>query len=414
MRGAGPYDDLCRGDVSGTFSRSCSRLVFIVYYVVSMRIVVNGRFSGVKTGVGRVIENLFSSLQHIDHENEYFIYVNEEFREFVRFTNPRFHLISNGIPAGNSLLNHLWTQTGFLLGIMRQHADVVILPQINLYLIKLAPTILFQHDLIEHYVPNQKWYKLLFRRLAYPLALKLADKVVCVSENTLNDVKKIYHLPDRKLVVIRNGVDLSLFRQVDREAARQHVRAKFGIGDTYILYTGTLTHPQKNLLRLIDAYENLRQRGVTLQLVLAGGNGKDADLIHQRIRELGSGANIVCTGYVRDEDLPFLYNAATVFCFPSLYEGFGLPVLEAMACGCPVVTSNTSSLPEVAGDAALLVDPVRSSDIAEAMYLMITNKQLNRAYAEKGLQRAKCYTWERAAHELLAIIRMVTQRPAAW
>ena len=177
-----------------------------------MRVVVNGRFSGRKTGVGRVIENLLINLQHLDRENEYFIYVNEEFKNFVHFTNPRFHLISNGIPAANSALNHLWTQTAFLLNIFRHKAGLVILPQINLYMIKLAPTILFQHDLIEHYVPNQKWYKLLFRRIAFPLALRLSDKIVSVSENTQLDVKKIYHVPDQKLCVIYNGVDPAVFR----------------------------------------------------------------------------------------------------------------------------------------------------------------------------------------------------------
>jgi glycosyltransferase involved in cell wall biosynthesis len=370
-----------------------------------MNIVVNGRFSGAKTGVGRMIESLFLSLQEIDRENEYFIYVNEEFRDFIRFTNPNFHLISNGVPAANSLLNHLWTQTGFLRSIRRHKADVVILPQINLYLIKLAPTILFQNDLIEHYIPSQKWYKLLFRRLAYPLALALSDRVVCISENTRNDVKKIYHVPDRKLAVIRCGVNMSLFRPVDRVAARQHVRTKFGIGDDYILYTGTLMHPQKNLLRLLDAYELLARRGTAHKLVLAGGDGKDARLIHQRIQELGAGGNIVCTGYVQDADQPYLYSAATVFCFPSLYEGFGLPVLEAMACGCPVVTSSTSSLPEVAGEAALLVDPIKTDDIAEALYRMTTDEHLRREYAAKGFEQVKNFSWERSAQGLLDEIR---------
>lgn len=378
-----------------------------------MRIVVNGRFSGRKTGVGRVIENLFMSLQHIDRENEYFIYVNEEFKDFIRFTNPRFHLVSNGIPADNSLLNHLWTQTGFVWSIIKLKADLVILPQINLYVFKLAPTILFQHDLIEHHIPNQKWYKLLFRRLAFPLALRLSDVVVSVSENTRNDVKNIYQVPDSKLTVIRNGVDLSVFRPIEREAAQHYVRSKFGIDDDYILYTGTLTLPQKNLLRLVDAYHTLTLRGVRHRLVLTGGDGKDTHLIHQKVAELGLGDRITFTGYAPDEDLPCLYNAATAFCFPSLYEGFGLPVLEAMACGCPVVTSNSSSLREVGGDAALLVDPLDSGAIAEALYNLITNDELMREYSAKGLKRAGQFTWGRAGRQLLDTINAVAQQAGA-
>lgn len=378
-----------------------------------MKIVVNGRFSGRKTGVGRVIENLFKSLQDIDLENEYFIYVNEEFKDFIHFTNPRFHLISNGIPAGNSLLNHLWTQTGFVYSIFAQKADLVILPQINLYMFKLAPTILFQHDLIEHHIPNQKWYKLLFRRLAFPLAMRLSDVIVSVSENTRNDVKHIYHVPDRKLAVIRNGVDLSLFRPVDRDVAKQHVRSKFGIDDDYILYTGTLTLPQKNLLRLVDAYHALTLKGVRHQLVMTGGKGKDAHLIHQKVAELGLGQRVLFTGYTPDEDLPYLYSAATVFCFPSLYEGFGLPVLESMACGCPVVTSNSSSLCEVSGDAALLVDPLDSGAIAEAVCTLITHDELRTEYSAKGLERARQFSWDRAGKQLLDTINTVGRQAAS-
>jgi glycosyltransferase involved in cell wall biosynthesis len=310
-------------------------------------------------------------------------------------------------------LNHLWTQTGFVCSIFAQKADLVILPQINLYLFKLAPTILFQHDLIEHHIPNQKWYKLLFRRLAFPLAMRLSDVIVNVSENTRNDVKHIYHVPDHKLAVIRNGVDLSLFRPVSREAAKQHVRSKFGIEDDYILYTGTLTLPQKNLLRLVDAYHALTLKGLRQRLVLTGGTGKDAHLIHQKVAELGLGHRVTFTGYAQDEDLPYLYSAATVFCFPSLYEGFGLPVLESMACGCPVVTSNSSSLREVGGDAALLVDPFDSGAIAEALYNLLINDELRLEYSARGLERAQLFTWERAGRQLLDTINAVGRQAAS-
>ncbi len=374
-----------------------------------MRIVVNGRFSGRKTGVGRVIENLFKALQHIDRKNEYFIYVNKEFGNFIRFTNPRFRLISNGIAGSASIMNHIWTQTGFLWSIIRHRADVVVLPQINLFIVKLAPTIIFQHDLIEYHIPNQKWYKLLFRRMAFPLALRLSDRIVSVSENTRTDVKKIYGVADEKLSVIRNGVDLELFKPKDRVAARSYVRSKFGVEQEYLLYTGTLALPQKNLLRLVDAFDLLVKRGAQHRLVLAGGEGKDANLIRRRVLDRGLTERVVFTGYVDDEDLPYLYSAADVFCFPSLYEGFGLPVLEAMACGCPVVTSATSSLPEVAGDAALLVDPLSIDAIANAIERLISDNALQQKCREQGLRNAEQFSWKRAAEELLATINDVKQ-----
>ncbi len=369
-----------------------------------MRIVVNGRFSGSKTGVGRVIENLFLHLERLDTENEYFIYVNREFSDFVRFKNPKFHLLSNGVPAGNSLLNHIWTQTGFLSEIRRRKADVVILPQINLFVLKMAPTILFQHDLIEYYLPNQKWYKLLFRKIAFPPALRLADRIVCVSENTRKDVERIFKITVGKLEVIPNGVDMSLFRKLNSAEVKDIVERKYGVKGDFILYTGTLTLPQKNLLRLVEAYDLVVRKGLKHKLVLVGGDGKDAHLIHRKVKELKLTERVIFTGYVPDENLPYFYNSASVFCFPSLYEGFGLPVLEAMACGCPIVTSNISSLPEVAGDAALLADPRNTEKIAGALFRLLESEELRRTCIARGFRQAEKFSWEDSAKKLLALI----------
>ena len=379
-----------------------------------MKIVVNGRFSGRKTGVGRVIENLFDQLQHLDDENEYFIYVNKEFVDFIDVTNPRFHVLSNGITAGNSLLNHLWTQTGFLYNILKHRADMVILPQINLFLFKLAPTILFQYDLIEYHVPNQKWYKMLFRKMTFPVALNLADKIVCIAESGKNDVEKVFGIPDGKISVVYCGVDTKVFTQIDTQTASDFIRRQYDINDKFILFTGTLTHPQKNLIRLVEAYRILVDKGVTHKLVLVGGKGKDADLIIKRIDELQLAENVIISGYVPDEDLPYFYSAASLFCFPSLYEGFGIPVLEAMACGCPVVTSNTSSLPEVAGDAALLVDPYKADEIAEGLYQLVSNEQVRNKCIINGFQQVRKFTWDRAGRQLLDTIHEVARQSAAY
>lgn len=378
-----------------------------------MRIVVNGRFSGRKTGVGRVIENLLINLQHLDQENEYFIYVNKEFVDFINISNDKFHLISNGVPAANSVLNHLWTQTGFLYSILKHRADLVVLPQINLFIVKLAPTILFQHDLIEYQLSSQKWYKQLFRKAAFPVAFKLSDRIVCVSENTRRDIRELFQVSEHKLATVLNGVDTGTFEKKEARQARDVISAKFGINDNnLILHTGTLTHPQKNLIRLVEAYKMLVDKGAPHKLVLVGGRGKDADLIFKRIEELHLTGNVITPGYVPDEDLPYFYSAATVFCFPSLYEGFGLPVLEAMACGCPVVASNSSSLPEVAGNAALLVDPYSAHDIARALHDLISNEQFRDDCIRKGFQQARQFSWDRSGRKLLAAMQEVAGRRA--
>lgn len=369
-----------------------------------MKIVVNGRFSDRKTGVGRVIENLLIYLQRIDNRNEYFIYVNKEFEHFLENRSPTFHIISNGIPAGNMLLNHLWTQTGFIYAILKHRADVVLLPQINLYIFKLAPTILFQHDLIEYYVTNQRWYKMLFRRIAYPLAIKLSDRIIGVSENTVRDIKKFFNVPDSKLDLIYNGADDS-FKPLDRKHSKKYISDRYGINDNFILYVGTLTLPQKNLLRLVEAYEKVIKKGIDVKLVMVGRRWKDCEKIFDLVAGKGLQNSVIFTEYAPDEDLPYFYNSAEVFCFPSIYEGFGLPVLEAMACGCPVVTSNVSSLPEVVGDAGIMIDPYSVEELSGALLKMLTDEKARERYIAAGLEQCKKFSWEESAKKLLQIIQ---------
>jgi len=369
-----------------------------------MKIVVNGRFSDRKTGVGRLIEGLLVNLQKIDFNNEYYVYVNREFTDFIKITNPNFHLISNGIAAGNMIMNHIWTQTGFIYEIIKKKADIVLLPQINLFLFKLAPTILYQHDLIEYYIQNQKWYKMLFRKVTYPIGLKLADKIVGVSQNTINDVKKFFNVPDHKLNMIYNGFESRSFRPLDKSDAKSILKAKYGIDWKFILYVGTLTLPQKNLLRLVEAYDNILKKGINIKLVMVGRKWKDCEKIFNMVAEKGLNDSVIFTEYVPDEDLPYFYNSAEVFCFPSIYEGFGLPVLEAMACGCPVVTSNVSSLPEVVGDAGILIDPYNVNEISNALLKLLTDENLREKYIAAGLEQCKKFSWENSANMLFSLI----------
>jgi glycosyltransferase involved in cell wall biosynthesis len=369
-----------------------------------VNIVVNGRFSAFKTGVGRVLENYLVHLARIDTRNDYYIYVNPEFVDLFDLGNPRFRVISNGVPAGASLKNHLWTQTGFVKAVRRHAADLVILPQINLYVRKLAPTLLFQHDLIEYHVANQVITKMLFRKFAIPHAIKLADRILCVSQNTVEDMKRFLGVPAEKMVMVHSGINHEQIYPRDAAEAEKVARERYGMGKAFLLYVGTLTLPQKNLVRLVEAFDAVRKRGHDVELLLAGAFGKDHERILQRIEELGLREHVRTPGYVADEDLPYLYSAARAFCFPSLYEGFGLPVLEAMACGCPSVTSNVSSLPEVAGDGAKLVDPHDVEGIAGALSEMLTDEAQREAYSRRGIAQAQKFCWPDAAAKLLEVI----------
>jgi glycosyltransferase involved in cell wall biosynthesis len=181
---------------------------------------------------------------------------------------------------------------------------------------------------------------------------------------------------------------------------------EYGVEPPYILYVGAL-ESRKNLPRLLEAYARLRAWSPQWRLVIVGARKWKFSPIFDTVQRLALEGHVTFTGYVADEHLPALFTGADLFAFPSLYEGFGLPVLEAMACGAPVVTSNTSSLPEVAGDAALLVDPYDVEQIAQAMWLVLSQPALAAQLRAKGLARAAQFTWERTARETIAVYERV-------
>jgi glycosyltransferase involved in cell wall biosynthesis len=236
-----------------------------------------------------------------------------------------------------------------------------------------------------------------------PRFLRAADAVIAVSECTKRDAIRFYRIPEEKITVIYEGVN-PRFRPASPEAIAA-VRARYGLPERFILYVGTI-EPRKNLTTLLEAFHHLLAT-YDLRLVIVGKKGWLYERFFRRLRELGLENRVLFTGYVPDEDLPAIYSAADLFVFPSLYEGFGLPVLEAMACGTPVICSNTSSLPEVAGDAALLVDPTDARALTGAMEQVLTNERLWATLRAKGMERARGFTWEKAAYRTWEVYQQV-------
>lgn len=369
-----------------------------------MNIIVNARFGVKKTGIGRVIESLLNELSKIDTTNKYFIYTNEEFTNEFKFENQNFTIISNGVSANNIIKNHLWTQIGMYKAIKKHKADLLILPGITFFWRKKIPTVLFQHDLIEYYIPNQIWYKLLFRKLTFPITFRFVDKIVGVSQNTLNDLRNIFKIKESKLEVIYNGVDVSLFKKTDRNYANKVLAKKYNINSNFILYVGSITEPQKNLVKLVEAFSLLKKKGIKDKLVLVGNNGNNSHLVYDEINKLNLVNEVVHVGYVPDEDLKFFFSCAELFAFPSLYEGFGLPVLEAMACGCPCLTSNNSSLGEIAKGAAILIEPKCVKSIFSGMLKFYEEPEIKKQLIIDGLNRSKEYSWNKSGKQLLQLI----------
>jgi glycosyltransferase involved in cell wall biosynthesis len=192
-------------------------------------------------------------------------------------------------------------------------------------------------------------------------------------------------------------------KPVGNESLIERVKARYGIRGDYILYVGTL-QPRKNLRRLLKAYAMVQKRDETPCLVIAGRKGWLYDQIFQQVERLGLETEVIFPGYVPQDDLPTLLSGACFFVFPSLYEGFGLPVLEAMACGTPVLCSNVSSLPEVAGNVALLVDPLDVESMAEAMNRLLQDEGLRAQLVERGFQQVRQFSWDRCARETLTVL----------
>lgn len=369
-----------------------------------MNIVINARFGVRKTGIGRVIESLLMNIASKDSANNYYIYVNKEFVNQFNFKNDNFKVISNGVSAHDMILNHIWTQIGMYKALKLHKADLLILPGITLFWRKVVPTILFQHDLIEYYIPNQKWYKLLFRKLTFPIALRLADKIVCVSNNTLDDVMKIFKINDKKLELIYNGVDYGMFKNTNKKDSKLFLKEKYGVNNDYLLYVGTLTQPQKNIVRLIQAFSKLKLEGCNEKLLLVGNKGKDSHLILNEIEKIELTNEIIIIGYVEDSDLKYFYSGADLFVFPSMYEGFGLPVLEAMTCGCPCLTSENSSLGEIAKDAAILVNPESIESIYLGLKKFYDEPNLKEQLIINGKKKSLYFNWDTSGDKFLKLI----------
>jgi glycosyltransferase involved in cell wall biosynthesis len=268
-----------------------------------------------------------------------------------------------------------------------------------------ARLVLTVHDLsYELYPETFPMNRALFLKLTRWSARRAAA-VIAVSESTKRDLVRLYGLPPEKIHVVMNGVSSSFRPPSPEDVAR--VRARFGVRGDYVLSVAA-RQPRKNLARLTEAFLSARRRGdFNLRLVLVGGRAWGPSDMAGEAAEAVRRGDILLTGYVEEADLPGLYGGAAVFAYPSLYEGFGLPVAEAMACGTPVLTSNVSSLPEVGGDAAVYADPLSVAEISRALWETASNPERRREMRARGLERARLFSWDAAARKTLAVYDVV-------
>ena len=305
----------------------------------------------------------------------------------------------------------LWTHLRLSWEMLSRPPDLLFVPSHVLPLVHPRLSVVTVHDLGYHYFPEAHTLSQnVYLRWSTHYNALTATRVLADSEATRQDLLKLYGIPGEKIVVVYPGRDEGI-APVAEEAALSTIRTRYGLNDAYLLYVGTL-HPRKNLVRLTQAFAALLRllasavpsQASGLQLVLAGQRGWLHDEIWNQIKRLGLQDRVILTGYVPDADLPGLLSGALAFVFPSLYEGFGLPVLEAMACATPVVCSNVSSLPEVVGEAALQVDPLDVEAWTGALYRIVTDAGLRRALIEQGSMQMRHFSWRRCAEEALRVL----------
>jgi glycosyltransferase involved in cell wall biosynthesis len=374
-----------------------------------VKIGIDCQFCGISTGIGQYTSYLVAGLSKC---------VSAEARLTLVVGRNRPYAVSSGtvrvtrVPPTNRLV---WANL-YAPWIMRSERFDLYHALDNLSLPLFWPKgktryVLTVHDLIPLLFPqsvkkrHEYYFRLAIRRL-----LKLADAIIVDSAYTRDRIAERFNMFADKVSVVYPGVDTLRFRPLADKSITHGIRARYGIGDNpYLLYVGNI-EPRKNLSVVISAYaEMLKSRELKSKprLVIAGADSGLCNDVFALPASLGLSRSVSFIGPVSDEELPLLYAGASVFLFPSLHEGFGLPVLEAMACGTPVVTSNVTSLPEIAGDAAVVIDPANTRELSDAMMRVLTHESLAEELREKGLDRASRFTWEETARQTLQVYKRV-------
>ncbi len=379
-----------------------------------MRIGINALFlQQPATGIGQHLYHLLQGLDEADRENIY-VLLSPRFHKPTTTRIPelssRFHNVQ-GVSAlarlGENFEKLWWEQVGLLQACRREKLDLLHCPYFASPILSSIPTVVTIHDVIPLLLPE---YSAHLAGRAYTwlsaLAARRARAVIAVSECSKRDIVRTLGLPAERVHVIGNAVDPS-YQPVRDPRLLSSVRERYNLGERFILYFGGFD-VRKNVHRLIKAYDRIREKfDEPHQLVLAGRFRLVAHRLYPDprvlVRELGLESDVIFTGQIREQDKAPLYSAATVFAFPSLYEGFGMPVLEAMACGAPVVTSNSSALPEVAGDAAVLVDPEDVTAIGEAILGLVQDPARRAALGAAARARAAHFSWSAVAAQTLEV-----------
>jgi glycosyltransferase involved in cell wall biosynthesis len=353
-------------------------------------------------GPGEYSRSLVSALLRIDRVNEYYLFLPNaalaaRYREF-----PNAHPV---VLTTRSKL--LFDQVAIPRAVRKYGCDVVINLKHSVPLFTGAPAIFVMHGADWLAFPqNYYLFDRLYHKVSLPLFCRKAARIISVSHDATRIAVDRLNLPPSKVATVYHGFRTD-FKRVEDPERLAGARARYKLPERFILYVGRI-YPMKNVRGLVEAFARLRDR-IPHSLVICGIKHYKTESDFAAIDQHSLHDRVIPTGFVEEEDLPALYSMADVFVLPSLYEGFGIPLLEAMACGCPIVTSTQGSCPEVVDGAGVLVDPRDSADIAEGIYKVLTDRELAAGLVAEGYQRVAQFSWEKCAGETLDVIASVAR-----
>jgi glycosyltransferase involved in cell wall biosynthesis len=363
-----------------------------------MRIAVDARganwYKG--TGIGTYTENILRQLLNIDKENYYHLYWSGD-------NYDRYNTENSKVVMTSKKHRRFFQQTYFPNNIKKEKIDIFHIPQNG---IGLSPdvdckTVITIHDLIPYRMPETVGRSYLMEFLKeVPSLIESCDGIITVSEWSKQDILKFFAVDENKIYVTPLAADLK-YMPLDKEMCRHVIQKRLNIKKPFLLYIGGFS-PRKNVRSLIMAFAKIyKEFNSDYNLVIVGSLRDEGNALRELSEKLDMSSRIIFTDFLEEEILPTLYNAADVFVYPSLYEGFGLPPLEAMSCGTPVITSNVSSIPEVVNNAGILIDAYDTSNLINALGSIVNNDNLKADLSKRGIERSKEYSWERTAQQTL-------------
>jgi glycosyltransferase involved in cell wall biosynthesis len=366
-----------------------------------------------KTGIAQYLFALLRAFLPYASEHDFVLFVLEEDLPLFAFAQKKMQVVPVPETFRPPVKNILWHQRALPQLARDLNLDVLHVPSYRRMLWpRPCPLVATIHDLAPCRVPKKYSASRMFygRVVARQLAQR-QDAIIAISENTSRDVRQFFGVAPENLHVIHNGLEHDRFFSGSREQAQAEMAERHQLHKPFFLYVARLEHPGKNHVRLISAFNQFKSAtGSDWQLVFGGSDWHGADAIHAAALQSPFASDIRFLGFVSNEDLPNLYRAADVFVYPSLYEGFGMPPIEAMACGCPVICSASGSLGEVVGSAAAIVDPQDIKSMANQLSLLANDTKRREHFRQAGFVRAKQFDWNRTATETLSLYGRVAQK----